>query len=416
LASNEPSHGGTGLGLAITRQLVKALGGTVSVQSDYGHWCEFTFCLPCTSRNLEGNAAANVADIRRGSVESAYSDYSFSDSETCASMDTSNASYGGLSTTSFQKVVDAAARKQVANMAGTQILAPQLTSPNGSLEKGRVQLASPFSLAKSGSQTSFGVCSFGSQASFGLGCLSESQPCMNNKDFVFTRHMSAGSFGSVKKSASGGSFGKSRRAAASVSSQFSTSMMRNKPFAAIIPETSAPSLDSKTSAIPEASVAPKLDSNKQNTVVAAIIPEATLAPPPSTDSKSTLGSLRVLIAEDNKINQKVLKRTLLRLGIKEIDIVDDGKKAVETSKDKIFDIVFMDMQMPVMDGLEATSVISQRAEHPKIVFLTAHALSEYQEKAIEAGGDLFISKPFKLGVIRGILESLVQDAIDLSDS
>jgi CheY-like chemotaxis protein len=78
-----------------------------------------------------------------------------------------------------------------------------------------------------------------------------------------------------------------------------------------------------------------------------------------------------LIAEDNKINQKVLKRTLLRLGIKEIDIVDNGKKAVETSKDKIFDIVFMDMQMPVMDGLEATSVISQRAEHPKIVFLTS---------------------------------------------
>lgn len=129
-----------------------------------------------------------------------------------------------------------------------------------------------------------------------------------------------------------------------------------------------------------------------------------------------MGRIKVLVAEDNKINQKVLKRTLMRVGIKEeIDIVENGQLAVEASEEKFYDIIFMDMQMPVMDGLEATSIISKRAIHPKIVFLTAHALSEYQEKAIEAGGDCFISKPFKLDAIRSIIQQLVLEEEEESE-
>ena len=122
-----------------------------------------------------------------------------------------------------------------------------------------------------------------------------------------------------------------------------------------------------------------------------------------------MARIKVLVAEDNKINQKVLKRTLVRVVINEdiLDIVENGQLAVEASEEKSYDIIFMDMQMPVMDGLEATTIISKRPIHPKIVFLTAHALSEYQEKAIEACGDCFISKPFKLEAIRNIIHELV---------
>lgn len=120
---------------------------------------------------------------------------------------------------------------------------------------------------------------------------------------------------------------------------------------------------------------------------------------------------RVLIAEDNEINQKVLERTLRRIGLSNIDIVENGQLAVEQSAKVPYDIIFMDWCMPVMDGLEATRVIHGRRKqgngtnyHPRIVFLTAHALKEYQEKALEAGGDGFISKPFKTHSIKQLLE------------
>jgi CheY-like chemotaxis protein len=118
--------------------------------------------------------------------------------------------------------------------------------------------------------------------------------------------------------------------------------------------------------------------------------------------------IRILVAEDNKINQKVLNRTLNRIGLEEIDIVDDGQKAVEAAASKAYDIIFMDLQMPVMDGLEATRIITRRRnengqEFPKIVFLTAHALQDYQAQAADAGGDGFISKPFKIDIIRNLI-------------
>ena len=118
--------------------------------------------------------------------------------------------------------------------------------------------------------------------------------------------------------------------------------------------------------------------------------------------------MKILIAEDNIINQKVLLRTLKRLGVSDVDVVENGQLAVDASQDKAYDVIFMDLQMPVMDGLEATTIISQRNERPHIVFLTAHALKDYQDQASKAGGDGFISKPFKMEVIRDMLERYVQ--------
>jgi signal transduction histidine kinase/ActR/RegA family two-component response regulator len=119
--------------------------------------------------------------------------------------------------------------------------------------------------------------------------------------------------------------------------------------------------------------------------------------------------LKVLIAEDNIVNQKVLRRTLENIGFKIIDIVDNGDKAVKASASTDYDIIFMDLQMPVMDGFAATRIISDRRRNsddstiPFIAILTAHAIEDFQQEAEEAGGDGFITKPFKVDTIKDFL-------------
>jgi CheY-like chemotaxis protein len=132
---------------------------------------------------------------------------------------------------------------------------------------------------------------------------------------------------------------------------------------------------------------------------------------PSPPSPSMYEHIRVLIAEDNRVNQKVLVRTLEKIGMKNIDVVQNGLEAVNITAQKDYDIIFMDWMMPVMDGLQATKLIVARRErqldqnHPRIVFLTAHALDDYREQAANAGGDGFISKPFKIAGIQKLLET-----------
>lgn len=113
---------------------------------------------------------------------------------------------------------------------------------------------------------------------------------------------------------------------------------------------------------------------------------------------------RVLIAEDNLVNQKVLVRILKKLGITNVVVVDNGQKAVDKEKDEKFEVVLMDMQMPVMDGIDACQLITDRQkrlklkplEGSKVVFVTAHALDHFKEKCQAAGGAGFLSKPFRL--------------------
>ncbi|CAB9522428.1 Hybrid signal transduction histidine kinase J [Seminavis robusta] len=112
--------------------------------------------------------------------------------------------------------------------------------------------------------------------------------------------------------------------------------------------------------------------------------------------------LRILVAEDNIINQKVLGRMLSRLGVTNVEFADNGEIAVTKNKEQEFDLIFMDMQMPIMDGLEATKlIVKHRGDKalPKVVFVTANVSEKFEEEASDAGGDGYISKPFSLGVI-----------------
>ncbi len=107
--------------------------------------------------------------------------------------------------------------------------------------------------------------------------------------------------------------------------------------------------------------------------------------------------LNVLVVDDNVINQKVAVKMLQRLKLQP-DVVDDGLQAVHAVKSKQYDLVLMDVQMPVMDGLEATRAIRAFEEgktHTIIVAVTANAIQGDKERCLQSGMDDYLPKPIK---------------------
>jgi CheY-like chemotaxis protein len=122
---------------------------------------------------------------------------------------------------------------------------------------------------------------------------------------------------------------------------------------------------------------------------------------------------RVLLVEDNKINQMVASEMLDGLGAK-VEICSNGAEAVEVLRQNKFDLILMDCQMPVMDGFSAVAVIRDMEngrERTPIVALTAHAIAGDREKCIAAGMDDYLAKPFTENDLRSILEKWVGDGM-----
>ncbi|PKN41315.1 MAG: hypothetical protein CVU60_11275 [Deltaproteobacteria bacterium HGW-Deltaproteobacteria-18] len=129
--------------------------------------------------------------------------------------------------------------------------------------------------------------------------------------------------------------------------------------------------------------------------VAATAPARPL--PAVVADERSFGRLRVLAAEDNPFNRSLLMKMLRSLNVKDVHLVENGRDAVEVlSAGQIFDIVLMDIQMPVMDGLEATRKIRAMGLSVPIIALTAHALESDQRKSLEAGMNDHLSKPYSL--------------------
>ncbi|RMG46424.1 MAG: PAS domain S-box protein [Chloroflexi bacterium] len=133
--------------------------------------------------------------------------------------------------------------------------------------------------------------------------------------------------------------------------------------------------------------------------------------PPVTAGQSVASGqsavLRVLVAEDNEINQQVVLRLLQALG-HQVTIVANGVEAVQKVQQQSFDVILMDVQMPEMDGEEATRrirALGNQIQQPRIIALTAYALADVRERCLAAGMDGFLTKPVRLQDLRNALST-----------
>ncbi len=126
--------------------------------------------------------------------------------------------------------------------------------------------------------------------------------------------------------------------------------------------------------------------------------------------RAPVGALRILLAEDNPVNQKLAAHLLKKRGHR-IEVVGTGREALAAIERQRFDLVLMDVQMPVMGGLEATAQIRDREKrgggHLPIVAMTAHAMKGDRERCLEAGMDGYVSKPVRKKELFEAIESAV---------
>lgn len=128
------------------------------------------------------------------------------------------------------------------------------------------------------------------------------------------------------------------------------------------------------------------------------------------DNNQEFSNKRILVVEDYLINQELTKELLEILGCT-VDVASTGHEALELVEKQRYDLIFMDIQMPKMDGYETTKEIRQLekgSHHTPIVALTANALQGDREKCINAGMDDYISKPFRSSDLERVLSQWLE--------
>jgi CheY-like chemotaxis protein len=150
-----------------------------------------------------------------------------------------------------------------------------------------------------------------------------------------------------------------------------------------------------------------------DSLVAAFSNLATADSADTTAAVDTARSERILLAEDNSTNQQVAIGILGKLGYTRVDVVANGAEAIKALTTVPYDIVFMDVQMPEVDGLNATRLIRDSATHVinhrvPIVAMTAHATPADREQCLAAGMDDYLTKPLKADALREKLSRWIQ--------
>ena len=123
----------------------------------------------------------------------------------------------------------------------------------------------------------------------------------------------------------------------------------------------------------------------------------------ASDLDSPLGEkypLRILVAEDNRINQKIIRQLLKRLGY-EMTLAQNGIEVLECLEQEKYDVILMDLLMPVMGGLETAQKVCETypGDRPRMIALSASAMTEHITEAYQAGMDDFVSKPIKVELL-----------------
>ena len=117
-------------------------------------------------------------------------------------------------------------------------------------------------------------------------------------------------------------------------------------------------------------------------------------------------SAYVLVVEDNLVNQKMVVRMLEKMGCR-VDVAANGLEAVKKATQRTYDLIFMDCQMPAMDGYAATLEIRRQEDdsrHTPIIAMTAHAMQGDREKCLRAGMDDYVPKPIKKEILSGVFK------------
>ena len=134
----------------------------------------------------------------------------------------------------------------------------------------------------------------------------------------------------------------------------------------------------------------------------ATLPAATQAKPPLDAGMALRHPLRILLAEDNVVNQKLAMRLLQQMGYR-ADLASNGIEAIECIARQSYDVVLMDVQMPEMDGLEATRAVLKRwpepSVRPRIIAMTANAMQGDREECLAAGMDDYVTKPIRVDAL-----------------
>jgi CheY-like chemotaxis protein len=139
-----------------------------------------------------------------------------------------------------------------------------------------------------------------------------------------------------------------------------------------------------------------------------------LAPQTAAEERgSPVAPLRILLAEDGLVNQKVAVSLLEQRG-HEVMVANDGQEALAALERRSFDVVLMDVQMPTMDGLEATALIRRKEQesglHTPIIAMTAYAMKGDRERCLAAGMDGYIAKPIRAKDLYAVVEGIVAGA------
>ena len=156
----------------------------------------------------------------------------------------------------------------------------------------------------------------------------------------------------------------------------------------------------------------------QSDLMDAVMRSLDVKPPGKIDSidaaegELSLEPLSILLAEDTPANQKVAMSVLKKRG-HSVSVASNGREAVELFKRDRFDVILMDVQMPILDGFQATAAIrdieKDTSHSTPIIAMTAHAMRGDREKCLEAGMDAYIAKPLDVKQLLGLVESLSED-------
>jgi two-component system, sensor histidine kinase and response regulator len=140
--------------------------------------------------------------------------------------------------------------------------------------------------------------------------------------------------------------------------------------------------------------------------------------PPSENPSHDLAALRVLLAEDSVVNQRLAVALLEKYG-HTVVVAEDGQQTLDQWESSAFDVILMDVEMPVIDGLEATRIIRRReqttGQHIPIIAMTAHAMKGDRERCLEAGMDGYVAKPIRVKELFDTLREFVHDRRKLTN-